>query len=122
MKELENLLFNGIGLVGIDNLNSNIKVDIIETETQYEYRFFIPGFLKEDLKVEVVDSNLVVSVKPKIHNRKVLRREFEFEKIERKVRLMNETDIHEIRANYNDGILSLQIPKIRKESRMIEIN
>ncbi len=96
----------------------NMKCDIYEEDGNYNIIMDIPGFKKEDIKIESDKGIITISCEKDIENeeendKKYIRRERKFEKCERS---FNFGDIKEdeISAEYNDGILKLVIPKQEK--------
>jgi len=106
---------------------SNIgKCDIYEKEGNYHIEMDIPGFKKEDLKVNLENNYLTITAEKKIDNndesKKYIRRERSYSKFERSIYLGN-ADEDNIDAEYKDGTLSITVPKIdeNKSKKYIEI-
>jgi HSP20 family protein len=88
---------------------------------------------KEDFDVHVTtDGDLVISMEKKCENKEenssktYLRREFSYSKFEQALRLPDHVEKEKITASVNDGILTIDIPKmteaeITKENQHIEI-
>ncbi len=89
--------------------------DVEETEKEYHLSFDLPGFKKEDIKIEYIDGLLKVSGERKYEKkegagkRKVYERSYG--SFERAFRLGNEIDSEKIHAQYTDGVLKLSVPK-----------
>lgn len=91
-----------------------IRADIRETEKEYIVEAEIPGVNKEDIKLDLRDDTLTVSVE---HNEQVneenenyIRRERRYGAYSRSFYVENVT--HEaVTAKYNDGILTVTLPK-----------
>lgn len=90
-------------------------VNIHETENGYELELNAPGRNKEDFKVSVEKGLLTVSFEKKEENkaegRKALRHEFSFQSFSRSFNLDENVDADNIQAKYENGILSLVLPK-----------
>ncbi len=104
---------------------SKMKCDIYEIENTYFIEMDIPGFKKEDIKIECNNGNLVISAEKtqkEDMDKKYIRRERIYGKYSRSFYL-GEVDEDNITAEFVDGILKLSIPKqIEKETRkFIEI-
>lgn len=91
------------------------SVDVSETEAGFEVRAELPGVAKDDLHVSVKDNLLTLSGEKRqekvddAHNyRRVERRYGSFQ---RKFALPREVETDEIKAEFNDGVLTLSIPK-----------
>jgi HSP20 family protein len=88
-------------------------VDIEETEDAWIVEAEVPGAKRDDINVEIGDSELVVTGEIKERERKgILRRKtrrvgrFEF-----RVTLPGQTDPGNIAADLDDGVLTIRIPK-----------
>ena len=92
------------------------KVNVYEYDTKIGVIAEIPGLDKKDLNVEVEDGVLTVSG-DKSHGfdegeAKVLRRELKHSSFKRQFTLGEMLDGDNISANFKDGILSIEIPKV----------
>ena len=92
------------------------KVNVYEYDTKIGVIAEIPGLDKKDLNVEVEEGVLTVSG-DKSHGfdegkAKVLRRELKHSSFKRQFTLGEMLDGDNISANFKDGILSIEIPKI----------
>ena len=92
------------------------KVNVYEYDTKIGVIAEIPGLDKKDLNVEVEDGVLTVSG-DKSHGfdegeAKVLRRELKHSSFKRQFTLGDMLDGDNISANFKDGILSIEIPKV----------
>ena len=92
------------------------KVNVYEYDTKIGGIAEIPGLDKKDLNVEVEDGVLTVSG-DKSHGfdegeAKVLRRELKHSSFKRQFTLGEQLDGDNISANFKDGILSIEIPKV----------
>ena len=95
-------------------------INVIEDDKDYKVEVAAPGMNKEDFKVNVTDDNyLVLTMEKKNESkdedkkRKYLRREFSYHKFEQSLALPENENKHEIKATVNDGILTIDIPKIK---------
>ena len=91
------------------------SIDVSETEDNFEVRAELPGVAKDDLHVSVKDNLLTLSgekrqeeVDDTKNYRQVERRYGSFQ---RKFALPREVATDDIKAEYNDGVLTLSIPK-----------
>ncbi len=107
--------------VGVNPFSSTAypKVNVYEYEDKVGVVAEIPGIDKKNLDVEVEDG--VMTIKGSKHGfdedteATVLRRELKHSAFERKFTLGESLDGDDIRANFKDGILSIEIPKIEPE-------
>ncbi|WP_350292353.1 Hsp20/alpha crystallin family protein [uncultured Croceitalea sp.] len=127
---LMNDIFKPDWFGGTENLNTNIPaVNIKENEADFELELAVPGFKKDDLKVEIDDNVLTISSEAKSENEtkegNYTRREFSFASFKRAFILPETIDEVKINANYEDGILRFSLPKkeeaLPKPKRFIEI-
>ena len=95
-------------------------INVIEDEKDYKVEVAAPGMNKEDFKVNVTDDNyLVLTVEKKNESkdedkkRKYLRREFSYHKFEQSLALPEDVNKDEIKASVNDGVLTIDIPKVK---------
>ncbi|MCC6277550.1 MAG: Hsp20/alpha crystallin family protein [Oligoflexia bacterium] len=89
--------------------------DIEETEKTYAFKFDIPGLRREDLKVEILDNQLVVSGERKTekkHEDSVTHYTERFSgKFQRVFRLPANARPQNITAHYREGVLEIAVPK-----------
>jgi len=95
------------------------KVNVYEYDAKVGVVAEIPGLDKKDLNIEVEDGVLTVSGE-KSHGfdegeAKVIRRELKHSSFKRQFTLGEQLDGDNISANFKDGILSIEIPKIEPE-------
>ena len=95
------------------------KVNVYEYDDKVGVVAEIPGLDKKDLNIEVEEGVLTVSG-DKSHGfdegkAKVLRRELKHSSFKRQFTLGEMLDGDNISANFKDGILSIEIPKIEPE-------
>ena len=95
-------------------------INVIEDDKDYKVEVAAPGMNKEDFKVNVTDDNyLVLTMEKKNESkdedkkRKYLRREFSYHKFEQSLALPEDVNKDEIKAAVNDGILTIDIPKMK---------
>ena len=95
-------------------------INVIEDDKDYKVEVAAPGMNKEDFKVNVTDDNyLGLTMEKKNESkdedkkRKYLRREFSYHKFEQSLALPENANKDEIKATVNDGILTIDIPKIK---------
>ena len=92
------------------------KVNVYEYEDKVGVVAEIPGIDKKNLDVEVEDG--VMTIKGSKHGfdedtaATVLRRELKHSAFERKFTLGESLDGDNIKANFKDGILSIEVPKV----------
>ena len=91
------------------------SIDVSETEDNFEVRAELPGVAKDDLHVSVKDNLLTLSGEKRqeeVDDTKNYRRvERRYGSFQRKFALPREVATDDIKAEYNDGVLTLSIPK-----------
>jgi HSP20 family protein len=110
-----------------DGLPEDIRLDLSETDKQYEVRAEIPGARKEDIQVDVHDN--LVSISAEIRREKeerqglrMLVKETTSGRISRSFSLLHEVDAGQVTARLEDGLLKLVLPKREGSgARKIEI-
>ena len=110
-------------------LDSNFKVDIKESPKSFELQAQIPGLNKEDIHVSI-DGGMVTiqaerkeSSESKSADERVIRSECYYGSIARSFQMPAEIDRNQTKANYENGILSLVLPKKNGgKSHEIQIN
>lgn len=115
--------------IGSDQAHQNTpRVNIIERENEHELQLIAPGFSKGDLKLKVEDDLLTISAEkeqPALkENERYTRREFSYGNFKRSFRLPENVNVEGIKAAYENGVLTLHIPKVaeqRPQPRSIEI-
>jgi HSP20 family protein len=106
-------------------------VNIQENLTNFVIELAAPGLKKENIAIEVEENILKISseVTSKTESEdkelKFTRKEFNFRNFSRSFTLPETVDVESIAASYEDGILSVTIPKKEEEKalkRMVEIS
>lgn len=128
---LMNEIFKPDWFGGVETLQNSVpSVNIKENEVNFELALSVPGYNKEDFKVEVDKEVLTVSaelVNEEVNkDEKFTRREFAIKSFKRAFTLPNTIDADSIKASYESGILSLELPKkeeaLPKPKRLIELS
>ena len=96
------------------HVEDKMKCDIYEQDDKYFIELDVPGYNKKDIKIECNNGNITIRAeheKSEEENKKYLHRERKmYGKIERTFHL-EDIDEDAIKAEFNDGILKLEIPK-----------
>lgn len=103
-------------------ISSEIKVDSIKTDDFCQFDLYLPGFNKDDIKIDFEDSHLIVSGnRTKSETNNYQKTEGYFGSFEKKWKLSEKLDGDNISAEFINGVLSVKIPRIKVEKRKIEI-
>ena len=86
---------------------NDMKCDIYEKEGKHHIEIDVPGFKKEDIKIEAKNGYLTIKEKK---DKKYIRQERIYSKVQRSFYLGN-IDENDIEAKYEDGTLKISIPK-----------
>ena len=95
-------------------------INVIETPEAYELELAAPGMTKEDFNVHLdEEGDLVINMEKKAENKDgrkghYLRREFSYTKFQQTMLLPEDADREAIEAKVENGVLMVNIPKIRK--------
>ena len=112
-----------------DRRNGSISTDIRETEDAFVLEADLPGFKKEDIHIDVSDGALTINAeRHSQHEEKdkegsYLRCERSYGSFSRSFN-MEGVDTEAIKAAFNDGVLTLTLPKLvqrKPAARRLEI-
>ncbi|XLS28059.1 Hsp20/alpha crystallin family protein [Flavobacteriaceae bacterium M23B6Z8] len=118
---------------GLEHRSNNLPaVNIKESEDRFDLELSVPGFKKDDINIEVdenvltISSTIETSSENKDEKGNYMRREFSRSSFKRAFTLPETINEDAINANYEDGILTLTLPKkeeaLPKPKRLIEIS
>jgi HSP20 family protein len=103
--------------------NTLPAVNVSEDDKTYYVDVMAPGYKKEDFKINVDDDALTISAETKSEtseedkNRQYSRREYSYNSFTRSFRLPENAKNDAIDATYKDGILKLNVPKTKPETK-----
>jgi HSP20 family protein len=101
------------------------RVDAYETDDKVVLELEIPGVQKDELKITVEDGVLKISGEKKTErdekgrNYRIVERSFG--KFERAFIIPDYVDVQKISAKYNNGVLTLEMPKKKEEKPALEV-
>ncbi|MDW4397020.1 Hsp20/alpha crystallin family protein [Staphylococcus saprophyticus] len=106
----------------------SIKTDISEKDDRYELKAELPGFSKDQIDISYENGMLIISAENNQVNEekddegKVIQKERSYSNVKRMYSL-NNIDEDNIEAKFEDGILSVDLPKTENNQRkVIDIN
>src|SRR5690606_38399658 len=115
---LEDIFNRDLPSVFTSNFNTGItlpKVNIKETADAFMVEMAVPGLKKSDFQIEIDNQTLSISTETKEESEhkeeKYNRREFGYSSFKRTFSLPETVNDDKINANYQDGILSILLPK-----------
>ena len=96
-------------------------INVKESDGEYTVELAAPGLKKEDFNVNIDrDGNLHIHMESKAEHKDedkkshYLRREFSYSKYEQTLLLPDDVDKDRIEAKVNDGVLTVNLPKVEK--------
>ncbi|MFD2541901.1 Hsp20/alpha crystallin family protein [Lacinutrix gracilariae] len=115
---LEDIFNRDLPSVFTSNFNTGItlpKVNIKETADAFMVEMAVPGLKKSDFKIDLENQELSISTEVKEEKEQreenYTRREFGYSSFKRTFTLPESVNEDQIKASYNDGILSVLLPK-----------
>lgn len=103
-------------------------INVSEDNKEYKVEVAAPGMTKDDFKINVANDELVISMEKKTDSKdeekdkKYLRREFSYSKFEQHLTLPDNVERDNISAGMNDGVLTIDIPKMTEEEKAQEMH
>ncbi len=98
------------------------SVNIIENEKDFVIEFAAPGVKKEDFNINLDNQTLTVSREVKkekeVKKENYTRREFVYGSFSRSFTLPKSIMFNNIDADYNEGILVINLPKKKEEAKL----
>ncbi|MBS1776545.1 MAG: Hsp20/alpha crystallin family protein [Bacteroidetes bacterium] len=110
------------------NETKYVPANIKETDQAYEMQMIAPGLKKEDIKINVDRNILQISYEHKEEKEstgKWIRKEYKLQTFRRSFTLNEKIKTTGISAAYNDGILTIVLPKkevVEPASQQIAVN
>lgn len=106
------------------------RIDIKETDKQYELSAELPGVKKDDLKVTLENGMLTIEAESRYEDKqekegKLVRQERRYGKYMRSFNLGGDVREKDVDASFKDGILTLTVPRAEPkvpEARRIKIH
>lgn len=97
-------------------------LNIKENDDNFEIELAAPGFAKKDFEVTIEDGCLNIKAEKETSEEETddnfTRREFSFNSFERSLQLPDSLKQEEIKAKYNDGILSFKVAKKEEAKKL----
>ena len=91
-----------------------MKTDVKETEEGFEVDVELPGFKKEEIKLELNNGYLTISTEKSLEKEqkgKIIRQERYSGSMSRSFYVGEEVTQEEIKAKFDNGVLKIEIPK-----------
>ncbi len=107
-------------------------INIVENENEFELQILAPGFTKKSFTIELEKNTLLVTgttekveANDEKETLKFTRKEFMVRDFKRSFTLPETIDVDAIKANYENGILAVTLPKkeeVAVTKKMVEIS
>ena len=104
-------------------------VNISADSKQFDISLIVPGLDKKDLKVEIVDNNLVIKCEKEFEDEKMgqnyFRKEYAYTSFQRTLEIPMGADTSRMKAKLKNGILKINMPRMKAfsdDSTLIEVN
>lgn len=103
------------------------RMDLMESDEHYLLRADLPGIAKKDVSIMVEDNRLTIrgerKAESKMEDENIVRMERSFGSFYRSLRLPKTVNEEKIKASFDNGVLSVEIPKTEKSKpKQIEIS
>ena len=108
-----------------------MKTDIREDDKSYLLEVDLPGYSKDDIKIDITDGYLTINAKVEKEdndeNKNYVRRERFTGEVSRSFYVGDDDKEDEVKASFKNGILTLEVPKLsledkKKDKKYIEIS
>ena len=101
--------------------NTLPAVNLIEDTNDFVVQLAVPGFKKSDFNIEIEDNLLSISMERENDCSSINfnRREFNYNSFKRTFNLPESSNMEKISAQYNEGILLVNIPKRKRQSQFL---
>lgn len=112
---------NWLSDFGFENNKSTPAVNVIENNDDYRIEVAAPGLRKDDFHINV--ENRVLTISSEKENKvdentgRYVRKEFSYSTFTRSFSLPESVSEDKIKANYYEGVLSIELPK-REEAKV----
>ena len=98
------------------NAQHLMKTDVHETETDFEMDMDLPGFKKDQIKINLENGYLTIAASKEHDNEKkrlgkVIRQERYAGAMQRSFYVGDGVNVEDVKAKFEDGVLKLTIPK-----------
>jgi len=120
MREFDRLFVDFFGTPLVDDSReprtSYLPLDVVDRGNAYEVKAALPGFKPEDVELTFADGVLAIKAQRKQESESkdgsYLRRELTYGDYERRVQLPGDVKEADIKATFDNGMLTIEIPKV----------
>ena len=109
--------------IGRNHVATRPAANIIREEGAYKIQLAVPGVSKDQIKIEFIDGQLIISATPAeaTDNQKFVRKEFDYAGFKRTFRLHKNADTAATHASFDQGLLTIVIPDLAQVTTKINI-
>lgn len=102
---------------------TNPSTNVVRMENGYQVQLAVPGVPKNQIQIQVVEDQLVISATNPNQEKEMqfVRQEFDYNGFKRSFTLHKNADTENMMATFENGILTIMIPDKEPETRKIEI-
>ena len=97
-----------------------------ETEDAIYLKVEIPGMNPNDLDVQVTRDNVMISgerqTESKLRQNSTVHSELSYGKFSRVIALPVSVNNNDVKGDYNNGIITLELPKAKQENQSVKVN
>ena len=102
---------------------TNPATNIVRMEDGFQIQVAVPGVPKNQIQLKVMEDQLIISTTHQNGEgeKRFIRKEFDFTNFKRSFTLPNTADTDNLKASFENGILTITIPDKTPETKKIEI-
>jgi len=98
------------------------KVEVREDKKSYDIKAEVPGMMKDDIKVKVVNNELQIQGRreeeTKREEKGLTSSEFKYGEFKRTIQLEEKVDPSSLKLDYKDGVLTVHLSKAKSRSKV----
>ena len=105
--------------------NSHIKTNYYELDGKYIYELLLPGYCKDDFKINVRTDEFVITVDKEVTDDKKVYGLYQFNigsNFKKKLSIPKYTNAESLKAKYDSGILTITLEKDTKQDRNVVVD
>ena len=102
-----------------------MKIDVKENEHDFEVFVDLPGFKKENLKLDLTDGYITINANKTLEEKdkkKYIRKERFYGSVSRSFYVGDSIKKEDIKAKFDNGVLTLSFPKVEPKEEKEPIN
>ena len=100
--------------------------EMLETEDKIYLKVEIPGMEPNDINIRVTRDSVMISgerqTESRWHQNKTVHSEFSYGKFSRVISLPTSVNNNDVKGDYQNGIVTLELPKAKQEDHSVKVN